>query len=64
MGVLNTGSPSTSVGVWVTLKTRIDEDPDLRGRVESVQRGTAQLDRTMRAIGSRVNSSNTFVVKS
>jgi hypothetical protein len=53
---------STTAGTWQLLKVRTDCDGVLESRLASVKNGTADLDRAIQAIASRLNSSNTFVV--
>ena len=43
------------------MKVRVDRDVDLAGRVKSAQRGTGDPQRTIRAIASKLSSTNTIV---
>ena len=46
------------------MKVRVDRDAELAGRVKSAQRGTGDPRRTIRAIASRLSSTNTIIVAS
>jgi hypothetical protein len=55
---------STTSGTWAMLKVRTDNDPFLPARIESLRRGTADdPDRAIRAIASRMSSTNTMLVE-
>lgn len=52
---------STTVGEFLVLKVRYDNNPVLKGRVTALKRGAGDRDRLLGGIGATLSSTNTLV---